>query len=124
MQLMKKVVKGQLQSFGHLVNQRASSLMSGVQNVINTNRRMHDLQYSLMTAASKRMLSNMATRIADAEKNVINMSPEKVLKRGFSITLFNGKAVKNSEEIKAGEIIETILYKGRIISTIKEKTNE
>ena len=53
------------------------------------------------------------------EKNIANMSPGKVLKRGYSITLMNGKAVKQSDEVKEGDIIKTLLSKGQILSEIQ-----
>lgn len=53
------------------------------------------------------------------EKNIANMSPEKVLKRGYSITLMNGKVVKQSDEAKKGDVIKTILSKGQILSEIQ-----
>ena len=46
------------------------------------------------------------------------MSPENVLKRGFSITILNGKAVTSIQEIKQGEIIKTILHEGEVVSTV------
>ncbi len=48
------------------------------------------------------------------------VDPVTILKRGFSITLRNGKALKSSEQLKDGELLETILYDGRIISTVKK----
>jgi len=42
------------------------------------------------------------------------VDPVTILKRGFSITLRNGKALKSSEQLKDGEPLETILYDGRI----------
>jgi exodeoxyribonuclease VII large subunit len=58
--------------------------------------------------------------ISNIEKNTKNMDPVNVLKRGYSITRFNGKSIKNSGEVKAGENIETILFEGNIISTVKK----
>ena len=60
------------------------------------------------------------------EKNVENLNPENVLKRGYSISLVNGKSVTDAEKIKKGDKIETILFNGNIISTvetIKSKNN-
>jgi exodeoxyribonuclease VII large subunit len=41
------------------------------------------------------------------------------LKRGFSITLVNGKAITDESEAKTGEELTTLLYNGTIKS-IKE----
>ncbi|MBY0244628.1 MAG: exodeoxyribonuclease VII large subunit [Sphingobacteriaceae bacterium] len=52
------------------------------------------------------------------EKNIANMSPANVLKRGYSITLLNGKAVKTIAQVKSGDLITTTVFEGEIISVI------
>lgn len=46
------------------------------------------------------------------------LDPTALLKRGYSITLLNGKALHDSSALKAGDIIETRLEKSTIKSTI------
>jgi exodeoxyribonuclease VII large subunit len=49
------------------------------------------------------------------------MSPENVLKRGYSITLLNGKSVKNAEAVKTGDILHTTLFQGNIKSVVENE---
>ena len=59
------------------------------------------------------------------EKNVELMHPVNVLRRGYSITMANGKVLQQVEGIKEGDILETILRDGMIISKVKTlKVNE
>ena len=60
------------------------------------------------------------------EKNVDNMSPLNVLKRGYSITLLNGKTLKNVDDVKQGSIIDTVIHDGVVTSMVSSsnKTNE
>jgi exodeoxyribonuclease VII large subunit len=51
-------------------------------------------------------------------KNLYN-DPQHVLKRGYSITLFGGKPLKNAGEVNKGETIETVLYEGRLKSKVE-----
>ncbi|MCQ2195424.1 MAG: exodeoxyribonuclease VII large subunit [Paludibacteraceae bacterium] len=53
------------------------------------------------------------------EVSVKLLSPEYILKRGYSITLKNGKAVKNASSLKPGEQITTLFAKGKIDSIVK-----
>jgi exodeoxyribonuclease VII large subunit len=53
-----------------------------------------------------------------ASKNLYN-DPQHVLKRGYSITLFRGKPLKNAGEINKGETIETVLYEGKLTSKVE-----
>lgn len=45
--------------------------------------------------------------------------PNKILARGYSITTYNGRALKNTDEVKSKALIETRLYKGHIISEVQ-----
>lgn len=52
------------------------------------------------------------------EKQVKLLSPENVLKRGYSITLLNGKALKNPQEAKTGDRLTTLLAEGSLESIV------
>jgi len=45
--------------------------------------------------------------------------PQNILKLGYSITLLQGKPVKDAAEVKNGDTIDTILYRGRLRSEVK-----
>lgn len=62
--------------------------------------------------------------LLNIEKNINNMSPQSVLKRGFSITSHNGKAIKNVLNLKEGEVLETKVFEGTIKSIIKSTYNK
>ena len=47
--------------------------------------------------------------------------PARLLKRGYSITLKDGRAVRSSAELNDGDLIETRLGKGRITSKVEKK---
>lgn len=49
-----------------------------------------------------------------------NLSPKKVLERGYSITYIDGRVVKNPSGLKEDQKISTELFKGKIISKITE----
>jgi len=64
-------------------------------------------------------LSKEALAVNGLENSVRLLDPRNVLKRGFSITLVNGKAITDESEAKTGEELTTLLYNGTIKS-IKE----
>ena len=57
------------------------------------------------------------------ETNLRIMSPENVLKRGYSITLLNGKVVRNHTDVKEGDILNTQVYEGTINSVVRSTHN-
>ena len=50
--------------------------------------------------------------------------PEKQLARGYSITLKNGKAIKNASLLNEGDEIITRLYKGEVVSVVTNKLSK
>jgi exodeoxyribonuclease VII large subunit len=64
------------------------------------------------------MTKNALTEINGIEKNVDNMNPANVLKRGYSITLLNGKSVTDISQVKDGDVLNTLVHEGNIVSTV------
>lgn len=64
-------------------------------------------------------LNNTGMLLSNIEKNINNMSPHNVLKRGYSITLHKGKAVKSFLDLKVNDELETIVFDGNIHSIVK-----
>ena len=63
-------------------------------------------------------------RLKLIEQQIRAASPEQVLKRGYSITLLNGKAVKDVSKVKVGDTLETLVMNGKIKSKVYgEETN-
>lgn len=63
-------------------------------------------------------LKNSELALENIEKNIQIMDPINVLKRGFSITYSNGKAIKDVSQLQEGTVINTMLFSGTIDSTI------
>lgn len=70
------------------------------------------------------LLKHKSTEIGAIEKNVFNLSPANVLRRGYSITKLGGKSLRDAKELKPGEVIHTILYNGSIESEVTSTKNE
>ncbi len=68
---------------------------------------------------SKQILAVASTRISHFEEKMQLLAPANILRRGFSITLHNGKPVIDASQLPAGSEIETKLYQGTIQSVVK-----
>lgn len=53
------------------------------------------------------------------ENTLKHVSPEAILKRGYSITLANGRVVKKASDVGPGVELRTLLSEGEIVSVIK-----
>lgn len=109
-----------------LDNSRAN--LSRIEFQIENNSRQIFLDHQkLLTLAQRAIISNgekpveaMLQYLGFMEEKIKMLSPENILKRGFSITRQEGIVIKDSAEIKADLLLETKLYAGSIISRIEE----
>ena len=68
-------------------------------------------------ARHRHKLELLKQRLADA-------SPDKLLARGYSITLKDGKAVKDAALLSLGDRLVTRLYRGEVQSVVNQESNE
>ena len=78
---------------------------------------MTQLEQRLRTTLERRLTSERH-RLEILEEKVHSLDPALLLKRGYSITLHNGKAVKAPKTLQKGDTIETRLAHGIIHSEI------
>ena len=58
------------------------------------------------------------TRLNNIEKIIELTSPDNVIKKGYSLTLLNGKVLRSIDDVKPGDKIETVLIDGNIKSKV------
>lgn len=97
-------------------------LKKDMQQQLNKHHLFLDYQLKSLSLGTVRFTKTNEKELANLEKNIALMHPENVLKRGYSITLHDGKSVTDIEEINEGEELKTLLYKGEIISVVKTKS--
>ena len=124
-----------------VLDEMSSRLMQGVRNrLLWEHRRMESLtqriptsaykriseaKYALLSArrdiqlASQSFLSMKKHRLELLQQKLNDALPEKQLARGYSITLKDGKVVKDASTLKEGEKLITVLHQGRIESVIE-----
>ena len=80
--------------------------------------RLDSLQ-TLLPVLAQRFLSNARHRLELMEMQLQSYDPQLLLRRGYSITLHNCRAVRNPQQLKAGDEIETRVEKGIIKSIVQ-----
>ena len=87
------------------------------QRIANQKMRLTNLQ-TLLPALVQRNLAEARHRIEMLELLLKSHDPQRLLSRGYSITLLNGRAVRDPQQLKAGDVLETRVEKGTIKSTV------
>ncbi len=75
-------------------------------------------QYKSLNKTTHNYLEKQKNRLNILHKTNELSNPLLILKKGFSISLYNGKIIKNPELLQENDLIETILYSGKIKSKI------
>ena len=55
------------------------------------------------------------------ESKIKILNPSNILRRGYSITLKDSKPLKYIDDVKIGDLIKTVVFKGSLISRVKVK---
>ena len=72
----------------------------------------------------ERRMSGERHRLQLLEQRVEAQDPAKLLKKGYSITLYEGKAVKDADMLPAGARVVTRVERGTFVSEVVEKKSE
>lgn len=106
-----KTEKEQLQNYATLMRRDSFSLLQHFQMNI------FFLQEKLFSRIELKINQNHLS-LDNLEKNIDNMNPINVLKRGYSITTIKGKVIKNLDEVKSGDSLHTLIFEGEIESIV------
>lgn len=123
-------IEGAQSLITHYARQKLSTLQSQLATIqeilpklflavkIRQDARIENLEARFPLLAERRLTAERH-RLQLTEEKLKALDPQLLLKRGYSITLHNGKAVHTPLALKAGDEIETRLEKGTIKSIIK-----
>ena len=125
--------KSHIEQFTHVIAPTAREKILKVNRLLEkttgvlsgTLQRITTANYDQMARKMQRS-ENMIKSIITDSRHYLEISyqkamltdPAKILERGYSITTYNGRALKDTEMINPEAIIETRLYKGNIISEV------
>ena len=116
----------------HLVNERISrhqQRLATLTTLIPTlalrllgdGRHRIELLENRLPVAIERRLTAQKHRIDSLALTVKGFDPQLLLSRGYSITLHNGRAVRDASLLLPGDEIETRVEKGTVLSTVRDK---
>ncbi len=99
----------------HLMNRLTSELQS---KVSAAQRKLEILSQNIQPNLERKML-NEHHRLQMLEQRIKSQDPELLLKRGYSITLKDGKSVRRAADLQSGDLIETRFAEGKVRSKVQ-----
>lgn len=86
---------------------------------VRQNALLEDTQFFVLQQVPK-FFAREQQSLAGLEKNIRLMDPKQLLKRGYTLSLLNGKIINAQNPVSEGDIIETITLENHILSEVKE----
>lgn len=104
---------------------RLEMIQTRIPNLVH--RKLTDARFALLAAgkdlaqATQTLLSRHRHRLELLRQRVADASPDKLLSRGYSITLKDGKAVTDAASLNPGDQLVTRLAKGSFTSEVRHR---
>ena len=92
---------------------------SQVMRKLSESRIKLQMAKSNLSHAAETLLARQHHRLELLQNRIADASPQKLLKRGYSITLKDGKAVKSAACLQSGDELITRLYEGEVKSRVE-----
>ena len=89
-----------------------------VSQVLSDGRHRIELLENRLSVAIERRFTDQKNHLRQLELMLQGFDPQLLLSRGYSITLHNGKAVRDPQQLRPGDEIETRVEKGSFHSTV------
>ena len=101
------------------IGQLATLIPATAKRIISDSRHRIEMLQQALPMAIERRLTNQKHRLDSLTLTLQGFDPQILLSRGYSITLKDGRAIRDPQQLKAGDEIETRVEKGTIKSTVK-----
>jgi len=96
-------------------------LNHSVENLLRNKKESVLTASELLHNSAPRYCADRINKLVHLEDKLRLLDPQNILRRGYSITLKNGKAVSSTTDLKDGDKVVTRLAKGEFNSTVNKK---
>ncbi len=94
------------------------------QRALSDSRHRIETLGNRLPIAVERKLTTQKHLLESIKLKLQTFDPQLLLSRGYSITLYNGRAVRDPQQLKPGDKIETRLEKGTIHSVVSDDSSQ
>lgn len=106
----------------HLLDHSGNKLNFVVREHILKNRNQLDQSRHLVKIQVSEFIRAEKKNLNSIQEKLRLVDPQNILKRGYSLTMLNGKIVKSVNQIREGDRLKTLLGDGSVESTVEKKS--
>ena len=108
----------------HLLDQSGNMLNFVFrEQMLKSKNQLNQFQY-LIKIRSVETIRTEKKNLSSIQEKLRLVDPQNILKRGYSLTMMNGKIVKSVNQLKEGDLLETRLSDGMVKSTVEKTTDQ
>lgn len=123
-QRLKSVAHRCLKAEGLRLDSLSNRFIYASNNFITNNKNRLSMLHLRLFGGYKAFVTKQQSLLDSLNQAIRLLSPENVLRRGYSITTYKGKAIKQPSDLRDGAEITTILKDFSFISIYKDKNKE
>ena len=101
-----------LDTHRQLLSDATITVRDFARDTVGSGQSQLELLQSKMRLYAKQHLENRRTELSHYSEKLELLAPANILRRGFSITRHNGKAVSNATDLRPGDTVETTFMEG------------
>lgn len=103
----------------HMLDQSGSRLNFIFRGQVQKNKNLLNQFQHLIKIQATELIRFEKRNLNSIQEKLRLVDPQNILKRGYSLTMLNGKIVKSVNQLKDGELLVTRLSDGNVESTVK-----
>ena len=103
----------------HRIEQLEQGCRFNATHLLTQEKSLMENLYKMMQLSSKQLITIKNKEVENLEEKIRLLHPHNVLKRGYSITRLNGKALTNPADARSGDTLVTVLSEGEIVSKVR-----
>ena len=104
----------------HQLEQLEQNCKLSATHLLSQEKKVLENLYKMIQISSKQLFTIKNKELENLEEKIKLLHPHNVLKRGYSITLLNGKALTHATDARSGDTLVTVLYEGEVKSEVKK----
>lgn len=102
------------------ISRMSDSLYVAVRQIVASERARLDLMPQRLSGAWRQAVTGESHRLQMLEQRVAASDPKRMLARGYTLTLHDGRAVTDLSSLKKGDMLKTLFAGGEVVSEVNK----
>ncbi|MDO9152833.1 MAG: exodeoxyribonuclease VII large subunit [Paludibacter sp.] len=116
---IEQIVSNKIAEQKRFLDQIKWNITQNLQSKVSKKNLLHERQKNRLKSTFRFIVNKQQNKLMLLEKSIESHSPSFLLKHGYTITTLNGKRITSVKQVKAKDIIRTVVHDGGFESEVK-----